>query len=129
MLGGSVPAGVPAGIYTEMIDRIRDLDGRVVLDTSGAPLREALASPPDVLKPNVEELAELVGRLVARLADVRAAARSLVARGVRLVVVSMGADGALFVDRIGRCWRARPRSPCAARSARGTRWSAGSSTG
>jgi 1-phosphofructokinase len=101
VLSGSVPAGVPDGVYKTMIDRIHELGGKVVLDTSGAPLREALASLPEVLKPNVEELAELVGRLLATLADVRAAAKSLVARGVRLVVVSMGAEGALFVSREG----------------------------
>ncbi|HEY0555672.1 MAG TPA: 1-phosphofructokinase family hexose kinase, partial [Thermoanaerobaculia bacterium] len=98
VLSGSVPAGVPDGVYKILIDRIHELGGKVVLDTSGAPLREAMASVPEVMKPNVEELAELVGRLLATLADVRAAARSLVARGVGLVVVSMGAEGALFVD-------------------------------
>jgi 1-phosphofructokinase len=107
VLSGSVPAGTPDGVYVEMIDRIRDLGGQVVLDTSGAPLREALASAPEVLKPNVEELAELVGRLLATLADVRAAAKSLVVRGVRLVVVSMGAEGALFIDH-DRALLARP---------------------
>jgi 1-phosphofructokinase len=70
-----------------------------VLDTSGPPLREALASAPDAVKPNVEELAELAGRPLASPAEVRAAAESLLERGVRLAVVSMGADGALFVDR------------------------------
>jgi 1-phosphofructokinase len=107
VLSGSVPAGVPESVYRILIDRIHDLGGKVVLDTSGAPLREALASAPEVLKPNVEELAELVGRLLATLADVRAAARSLVARGVGLVVVSMGAEGALFVDQ-DRTLLARP---------------------
>jgi 1-phosphofructokinase len=107
VLSGSVPAGTPAGVYKEMIDRIRDRGGKVALDTSGAPLREALASAPDLLKPNVEELAELVGWLLPTLADVHAAARSLVARGVRLVVVSMGAEGALFIDQ-DRALLARP---------------------
>jgi 1-phosphofructokinase len=99
VLSGSVPAGIPDGIYAEMIDSIHALGGRVVLDTSGQPLREALASAPDVIKPNVDELAELVGRPLATPADIRAAADSLLERGVRLAVVSMGADGALFVDR------------------------------
>lgn len=99
VLSGSVPAGVPDGVYLEMIDLIRDLGGRVLLDTSGRPLRAALAGAPEVMKPNGEELGELVGRTLATPADIRAAAESLLARGVRLVVVSMGGDGALFVDR------------------------------
>ena len=109
VLSGSVPAGTPDGVYVEMIDRIHDLGGQVVLDTSGAPLREVLASAstPDILKPNVTELAELMERPLATPADVRVAAESLLARGVRLAVVSMGADGALFFDH-HRVLRARP---------------------
>jgi 1-phosphofructokinase len=97
VLSGSVPAGVPAGVYAGMIDRIHDRGGRVVLDTSGAPLREALASAPDVVKPNLEELGELVGHALKTPADIRAAGESLLAGGVWLVVVSMGSDGALFM--------------------------------
>jgi 1-phosphofructokinase len=99
VLSGSVPAGTPDVVYARMIELIQDRGGRVVLDTSGGPLREALASAPEVLKPNVEELGELVGRTLATPAEVRAAGESLLARGARLVVVSMGGDGALFLDR------------------------------
>jgi len=93
----------------EMIDRIHDLGGQVVLDTSGAPLREVMASAsaPEIVKPNVEELAELVGRRLATIDDVHTAAGSLLARGVLLVVVSMGADGALFFEH-HRALLARP---------------------
>ena len=52
-----------------------------------------------VVKPNRAELQELVGRPLPSTADVVAAARALIEHGVALVVVSLGADGALFVDR------------------------------
>ena len=99
VLSGSIPAGTPDVIYARMIERLQDRGGQVVLDTSGEPLREALASVPAVVKPNVEELGELLGRTLATTAEVRAAGESLQARGVRLVVVSMGGDGAVFIDR------------------------------
>ena len=103
VLSGSVPAGTPAGIYVPMIDSIRSLSGHVVLDTSGTPLREALISsttrPPEVMKPNVDELSELLGQSLRSPGDVRAAARELLGHGVQLVAVSMGGDGAVFVDR------------------------------
>ena len=98
VLSGSIPAGAPDDIYADLIDLLRGPAGRVVLDTSGAPLREALASSPEVVKPNVEELGELVGRRLETTADIRAAGESLLARGVGLVVVSMGGDGAMFLD-------------------------------
>lgn len=107
VLSGSVPPGVPAGIYATLIDVIHEKGGRVVLDTSGRPLEEALASGPEVIKPNVDELSEIVGRALDSPAAVRAAAESLIDRVVRRVVVSMGGDGAVFVDR-GQALLARP---------------------
>jgi 1-phosphofructokinase len=107
VLSGSVPAGVADGVYAAMIELIHRRGGRVLLDTSGRPLREALASGPEVMKPNIEEVGELVGQALATPADVRAAAESLLARGVRLVVVSMGGDGALLMNH-DRSLLARP---------------------
>jgi 1-phosphofructokinase len=98
VLSGSVPAGLPDDLYARLIDWIQDQGGRVVLDTSGRPLREALASRPEVVKPNVDELSELVGRSLETPEAVREAGDSLLARGVGWVVVSMGGEGAVFLD-------------------------------
>jgi 1-phosphofructokinase len=98
VLSGSVPPGMPDDIYAHLIDSIHDLGGRVVVDTSGAPLREALAGRPEVVKPNVDELSELVGRALATPDAVRAAGESLLAQGIQRVVVSMGGEGAVFLD-------------------------------
>jgi 1-phosphofructokinase len=97
-LSGSVPAGVPSTVYARLIDRIKSKFGEIVLDTSGRPLREAMKSAPDILKPNVDELGELVGRTLKTIADIRAAGESLLKGSTRLVVVSMGGEGAVFID-------------------------------
>jgi 1-phosphofructokinase len=52
---------------------------------------------PHCIKPNRVELEELVGRRLAGTADIVAAARELVDRGIGLVAVSRGSEGALFV--------------------------------
>jgi 1-phosphofructokinase len=105
VLSGSVPPGVPSGIYAAMIDSIHGKGGCVALDTSGAALREALASRPEVVKPNLEELSELVGH---EPGDLRAAAQAL---GARRVAVSMGEAGALFVDGDSALLARPPRVP------------------
>jgi 1-phosphofructokinase len=97
-LSGSVPAGVPSTVYARLIDRIKPKFSEIILDTSGRPLREALKSAPDILKPNVDELGELVGRTLKTIADIRAAGESLLKGPTRLVVVSMGGEGAVFID-------------------------------
>jgi 1-phosphofructokinase len=99
VLSGSVPPKLPDSIYAVLTELIHNTGGRVLLDTSGRPLRKALASPPEVMKPNIDELRELTRRNLDSPADVLAAAESLLARGVQRVVVSMGGDGAVFVDR------------------------------
>lgn len=107
VLAGSVPAGVAEDIYASLIESIHEKGGRVVLDTSGRPLLEALASRPEVMKPNVDELSELAGQALDGPASVRSAGASLLDRGIQRVIVSMGGDGAVFVDR-DRALLARP---------------------
>lgn len=107
VLSGSVPPGIPHGIYTTMIDAIHAKGGRVVLDTSGTALRTGLASRPEVMKPNVDQLAELTGRALNTPAAIREAAESLLDRGVQRVVATMRARGAVFVER-GKALLARP---------------------
>ncbi|BDG01448.1 1-phosphofructokinase [Anaeromyxobacter oryzae] len=107
VLAGSVPAGVPPDVYADIIARLRARGCRVAVDTSGAPLAHALSAAPDLAKPNRAELEQLVGEPLPTLAEVARAARDLRRRGPRLVVVSMGAEGALFTGEEG-AWLARP---------------------
>lgn len=111
VLCGSLPPGTDDSFLTRMIARH---PGRVVVDTSGAPLATAVAARPWLIKPNREELSELAGRELVTLRAVVDAARELVVGGVGVVVVSLGADGALWVDASivhhARATVAEPRS-------------------
>ena len=101
VLSGSLPPGMPADTYAAITQKAQAAGGSVVLDTSGAPLRAALAAGPKIVKPNRHELAELVGRPLDTLEALIATGRELLAASPApdLVVVSMGGDGALFLDR------------------------------
>lgn len=111
---GSLPPGVPDDFYARVVTMARDHGVRVAIDSSGAPLAAAVAAGPDLIKPNHEELAELVGSALTTLGDVVEAARALVADGVGTVVVSLGADGAVLVDAQQCIWAGarvvKPRS-------------------
>lgn len=95
---GSLPPGLDGSLYVELIERARAQGVRVAIDTSGAALHKAVAARPDLIKPNHEELEELVGNPLPTLGDVLEAALSLVAGGIGAVVVSLGEHGALAVD-------------------------------
>lgn len=103
VLCGSLPRGTDASLFTDLV---ATHPGQVVVDTSGAPLAAAVAATPYLVKPNREELEELVGRRLATLGDVRQACRELVAGGISVVVASLGADGALLTTADG-AWLAK----------------------
>jgi 1-phosphofructokinase len=98
---GSLPPGVPAGIYAQMCEFFTQAGVRVAVDASGPALPAAVEANPVLIKPNREELAEAVGRPVASLGDVVEAAEELRLRGAGTVLASLGADGAVLVDDDG----------------------------
>ncbi|MBL8659301.1 MAG: 1-phosphofructokinase [Rhodospirillales bacterium] len=98
VLSGSLPSGLPPSSYRDLIRLLKSRGRKVVLDTSGAAFVDAIDTGPDVIKPNIDELTELVGRPLEGERAVVDAARDLRRRGIDLVVVSMGAKGAIFVD-------------------------------
>ena len=98
VLAGSLPPGIPPGFYRDLVGRLKSRGICVAVDASDEPLRLAIEAAPTVVKPNIHELEALVGSPLATVAEVIEAARGLIARGIRLVVVSMGGEGACFVS-------------------------------
>lgn len=96
---GSLPPSVDAAIYRDIVLAIKARGRNVVLDTSGEALRQAIEAAPNIIKPNILELEVLVGKPLRAQAEVIEAAKDLIARGIELVTVSMGKDGACFVTK------------------------------
>lgn len=94
---GSLPPGAPTDFYAQLVAAAHADGRRVAIDGSGEPFTAAVAASPDLIKPNHEELAELVDHSLPTLGDVIAAARELVSQGLGMVAVSLGADGAVLV--------------------------------
>jgi 1-phosphofructokinase len=97
-LCGSLPKGASPDLHARLLREARQAGARVLLDASGAPFAAALAGGPDCIKPNGEELGEVLGERIAGVADAASAAGRMQARGVGTVIVSLGADGAVFAD-------------------------------
>jgi 6-phosphofructokinase 2 len=96
-LGGSLLPGFPDDFYARVTEQLRERGMKVVLDSDEKDLRIALDSKPYMIKPNRFELSRLVGRDLGTRGDILDAARGIVDRGVNVVVVSLGAEGALAV--------------------------------
>lgn len=98
---GSLPPGVPSDIYGRVAQMARDAGARLILDTSGEALRRT-GGGVYLVKPNLRELQDLESREIRGEAEQVASARRLITEGLsEVVVLSLGADGALLVTAEG----------------------------
>lgn len=111
VISGSQPPGVPMDFPARLAAAMAGM--RVVLDTSGAALTQAVDHPiPDleVLRMDGEEAEALAARPLATRADTADFAQSLVLRGVaKKVIIARGADGSVLADARQRLFARAPR--------------------
>ena len=94
---GSLPLGVPEDFYARVVGLAQALGKPLVLDTSGAALKEA-GHGIHLLKPSLRELQDLAGGEIRTDYEQEQAAREVIAQGrSEIVVLSLGGDGALLV--------------------------------
>ena len=101
LLAGSVPAGMPDNIYAVWTNRLKSRGVCVAADLDGERLRQVIAEKPWLIKPNDEELRQLLKLPDMEISTLAAAAEALCRNGVENVVVSLGARGALFAGKEG----------------------------
>jgi 1-phosphofructokinase family hexose kinase len=105
VVAGSLPPGVPAEFYGEIIEIIHAAGAKVFLDTSSEALRQSCSAGPLLVKPNAEEAHELTGLPVSDTREIAEAGAAICKMGPANVIVSLGKDGALLVN--GRdVWKA-----------------------
>ena len=114
VLSGSVPPEFTSQQLTDLVGTLAGRHVNLAIDTSGDALVASLAARPRLIKPNRAELEEMVGRRLLTLSAVITAASSVRDRGVELVLVSLGSEGAVLVGPggviVGSSEVAQPRS-------------------
>lgn len=100
VMSGSLLPKMPASFYANEVKRAKS-GAKIIVDCSGEALVELLKAEklPLAIKPNSDELSQYCGHPLENESEVLAVARSLIARGMHLVTVSLGAKGAVFVGK------------------------------
>ncbi|MCS6109182.1 tagatose-6-phosphate kinase, partial [Clostridium botulinum] len=96
-ISGSLPQGLSTGLYSKMVNVAAKHNVPVILDSSNEALRLALESDvkPFMIKPNQDEIAQLIGKKVSDLNDLKdKLATEEIFKGIPWVVVSLGSQGA-----------------------------------
>ena len=95
IFSGSLPKDFPADAYRHLVEAAKKVDAKVILDASGAALVEGVKAHPDVIKPNAEECAPLIGFVPKTPDDFRRATRELKAF-CDYPIISDGESGCWF---------------------------------
>lgn len=99
---GSLPRGVPDDYYVHVAGISRRKKMKLVLDTSGEPLRRAAEHGVYLIKPSLGELEDLIGRELSEPDDQERAVRGLIESGAaEMIALTLGRDGALLATRNG----------------------------
>lgn len=103
IFSGSIGRGTPSSIYQRLILKARSVGARTILDADGEALRLGLEAGPTLVKPNIDELERLFGQRFLQdrnlnLSEMVRACRTLLTKGIEMVVVSLGSLGALFIN-------------------------------
>lgn len=106
-VSGSIPQGVALEDFTKWMMRLRNECMCVIFDSSREALVAGLKASPWLVKPNHRELEIWAGRALPTRKDVVEAANQLRAQGIAHVVISLGAEGAMWVNSSG-AWFAKP---------------------
>jgi len=97
VISGSTPPNLTVEDYGALC-QVASKASHLIVDAEGPLLLEGIKSNPDYIKPNKAELANTLGRPIETTEDVIAGARELIALGAKNVAVSMGSEGAIFVN-------------------------------
>jgi len=98
ILSGSLPPGAPGNLYQFIIELCHSKAAMAFLDTSGTGLMSGIKAGPYLIKPNQQELEDIIGRPLPDEQSIVDAARAIIDQGVKCVYVSRGEKGAIAVS-------------------------------
>lgn len=96
VVSGSLPKGCADSFYGEMAAAAKSK--HIVCDSEGDKLISAISAGATLVKPNLFELEKIIGKPLKTQAEILSAAQSLIALGAKIVLVSLGGEGALITD-------------------------------
>lgn len=106
LLAGNVATGMSAENYRQIAKIAQDNGVEFVVDTIGEQLKVCLPYRPLLIKPNKEELEDLLSVTIHSDDELVQHAKELQHKGAQNVIISLGKDGAILVSASGKVLKA-----------------------
>ena len=107
VLSGSVARGISPDVYGRFIALAKNYGVKTVLDADGELLRWGISYKPFAIKPNLYELEQYCGKKLNNINEILSCGHEILAQGISLLAVSLGSDGAIFMNQ-DEAWHAVP---------------------
>lgn len=98
VISGSISQNVDNNYYAKLIKLLKKNDNYVIVDADNELLKNAIQACPNIIKPNKDEICRLFG-IEYNETLIIDKCRELIEKGIEKVVVSLGEDGAIFIDK------------------------------
>lgn len=98
-IAGSIPSSLSSDIYAEMAEIVKQTGAQLVVDAEKHLMQSILPYRPLMIKPNLKELEEMFGVKIEAHQDILHYGQKLIEQGAQSVLVSLGGDGAIYVDQ------------------------------
>ncbi|SEM96133.1 1-phosphofructokinase [Lihuaxuella thermophila] len=108
VFSGSLPLGLDQSAYQQLVHLVQQSGAKAVLDTSGAAFRAALDACPFMVKPNLDEVRQILGANMLTREEIGQVIQEWHQHGVEWIAVSLGAEGAIVSRRDAGAWLAIP---------------------
>ena len=99
VLAGSIPTGIGSNIYQELTTRYKEKGVKIFVDADGISFAKALEAVPYLIKPNIDELSRFAGEKITDIRGILKTVKPLLQSGIQKIVVSMGGQGAVFIQK------------------------------
>lgn len=100
VISGGLSEGLEVDFYKQIAEKTKNNNSKLIVDTTGEALKKVLEAGVYLIKPNVGELAKLIGVERLEMEEVKDTAKQIIAKGgAEIVVVSLGPQGAVLVTK------------------------------
>jgi len=97
VISGRLPRGIEPKYYRDLVCAVHPHSKKIV-DTEGSKLFYALEGGVDLVKPNLQELENTLGRQLHTRDEILSGCEELLERGAKAVLLSLGKEGAVITD-------------------------------
>lgn len=103
VLAGTVPPSLPQDIYKSFFEAMKPESApQVIVDTPADQFKYVLKFHPFLIKPNLKDLKDYLKTPIETNEEIILAGKQLQAEGARNVLISLGKNGAVFIDEFGK---------------------------